>query len=42
MGHNQLCEQFPTVAFANVFNVKKAEYFELENEVEREPVEFKF
>ena len=42
MGHNQLCEQFPTVAFANVFNVKKAEYFELEDEAERRPVEFKF
>lgn len=42
MGHNQLCEQFPTVAFANVFNVRKADYFELEDAAQREPVEVKF
>ena len=42
MGHNQLCEQFPTVAFANMFNVKKADYFELEDAAQREPVEVKF
>ena len=42
MGHNQLCEQFPTVTFANMFNVKKADYFELEDAAQREPVEVKF
>ena len=42
MGHNQLCEQFPTVAFANMFSVLKAEYFELEDAAQREPVEVKF
>ncbi len=42
MGHNQLCEQFPTVAFANMFNVQKADYFELEDAAQREPVAVKF
>ena len=40
--YNIKVESFPTNIFANMFSFKMAEYFELENETEREPVKVQF
>lgn len=39
---NTQVEQFPTNAVANMFGFKKEEFFELGNEVEKEPVKVSF
>lgn len=39
---NTKVEQFPTNIVAGMFSFKKEEFFELNNEVEREPVKVKF
>lgn len=39
---NTQVEQFPTNIIANTFNFKKEEFFQLENEKEREPVKVSF
>ncbi len=43
MQHNKLCEQVPTVFFASMFDIDKADYFELDDMAkERQPVAVAF
>ena len=42
MNYNTACEQFPGVVVAGFFNFKKAEHFEVERALEREPVQVSF
>ena len=42
MNLNTQIEQFPTNIVANMFGFKKEEFFELENETEKEPVKVSF
>jgi len=42
MNLNTQIEQFPTNVVANMFGFKKEEFFELENEIEKEPVKVSF
>ena len=40
--YNTRLQQFPTVIIANMFGFQAAEFFEMENAAEREPVKVKF
>ncbi len=40
--YNTRIQQFPTVIIANMFSFEAAEFFEMENAAEREPVKVKF
>lgn len=42
MTFNTRVEQFPTNIVANIFGFKKEDFFELNNEVEKEPISVKF